>query len=79
MKDSYANYFCKKFYCILLKPERLKFLNYIRPFGLFIANNQVGTYPLQAVIENLKSVEENNIIIETFKADVISLCLVSLK
>ncbi len=79
MNDSYANYFCQKFFNTLEKPERIKFLSYIRPFGVFIAKSKVGTYPLQAIIETIKYDEERYIIIETFKNDIIELAYVSFK
>jgi len=79
MSNSYANYFCQKFFCSLKKEDRIKFLCYIRPFGVFIATGKVGTYPLQAIIENLQSDDEKYIVIDTFKNDIIELSLVIIK
>ena len=78
MSDSYANYFCQKFFLSLEKEDRVKFLCYIRPFGLYIATGKVGTYPLQAILESIKYDEERYVIIDTFKNDVIELALVIL-
>lgn len=78
MNDSYANYFCQKFFCMLEEKERLKFLYYLRPFAVFIATSKIGTYPLQAIIESLKFEEEKNLIIEIFKNDILELAFVRL-
>ena len=76
MSDSYANYFCQKFFLALDLEDRVKFLCYIRPFGFYIATGKVGTYPLQAIIESIKYDEERFVIIDTFKNDIIELALV---
>lgn len=77
MKDSYANYFCQKFFISLDKFDRIRFLTYIKPYGVKIATNKIGTYTLQAIIESLKYVEEKEIIIDTFKNYVIELAMVN--
>lgn len=78
MTDSYANYFCLKFFGLLEKNERIKFLNSIKPFGKKIAMNSVGTYPLQGIIESIKLRDEAIIIIETYKPYLIELSYVIL-
>lgn len=77
MKDSYANYFCTKFYLALTHHDKLKFLSYIKPFGAAIATNKIGTYPLQAIIESLKTEDEKMIVVETFRKDILNLSFVS--
>jgi hypothetical protein len=77
MNDSYANYFCLKFFGLLEKNERIKFLNSIKPFGKKIATNNVGTYPLQGIIESIKLRDEAIIVVETYKPHIIELSYVS--
>jgi len=77
MKDSYANYFCRSFYFALEKSDRLKFLQYIKHCAVIIAMNKIGTYPLQNIIENLKTKEEKMLVVEIFKNDVLELAYVN--
>ncbi len=67
MIDSYANYFCPKFYAYLDHDEKLDFLRNINDHILEIGNNKVGTYPLQAILEQLITESEKDIVIETLK------------
>jgi len=41
-----------------------------------IARTKVGTYPLQIIIENIKTKEETLIIVDAFKKDLLETCFV---
>lgn len=69
MVDSYANYFCQKFFGFLEDLDRISFLVNICEHFSQIANNKIGTYPLQAVLEQLKTDREKNMVIDTIKAN----------
>lgn len=75
MVDSYANYFCQKFFTFLNFEDRISFLLIMKESLEDISNSKVGTYPLQAIIENLKIDEEKKIVIEGVRGKVISMCL----
>jgi len=67
MTDSYANYFCQKFFGYVDYEDKIEFLVNIIEHFCQISNNKIGTYPLQAVLEQLKTERERNMIIETIK------------
>jgi hypothetical protein len=60
--DSYGNYFCQKFYTFVKFEERLMLLRHLRKYLLQISNSNIGTYPLQSIIEKLSKPEEKKII-----------------
>jgi hypothetical protein len=76
MIDSYANYFCQKFFSFLNNEQRLTFLKEIQDHFVQIGNSKIGTYPLQSIIEQLKTNEEKNIIIESLKDKLLEMCQV---
>jgi hypothetical protein len=67
MTDSYANYFCQIFYGFLDLKSKLLFLEQISKYMEEISNSKVGTYPLQAIIDSIRSLEEQTIIKEGIK------------
>lgn len=69
MVDPYANYFCQKFYAFLDFEDKLLFLSNIVENFTQIANNKIGTYPLQAVLEQLRSDREKNMVIEAIRVN----------
>ena len=62
MKDSYANYFCKKFFDCLCQKDRIEFLSIIQNDLKTLAIDITATYPIQGIIEQLGSKAEKNII-----------------
>ncbi len=76
MIDSYANYFCHKFFRYLNPECRLKFLLEIKDYVIIISNSKVGTYPLQAIIEQLNTNEEKLILIDAVRNNVLEMCQV---
>jgi hypothetical protein len=68
MTDSYANYFCQKFFGYLESEDKLIFLHNINEHFVMIANNKIGTYPLQAILEQLKSHKERHLVIQSIKS-----------
>ena len=74
MIDLYANYFFQKFYGFLSENDRILFLNEIKNKIVSIANNKIGTYPLQAVIDKMKMPIEREILIDSVKGRVMEMC-----
>ena len=74
MIDPYANYFCQKFFSVLNYDNKIKFLNSLIPEAEKISNSKIGTYPIQSVIEQLKTDAEQNIILSAIQGKVLSLC-----
>jgi hypothetical protein len=69
MIDCYGNYFCQKFYNHVTHEERLMILKQLKKHLVQVANNSVGTYPLQTIIENATNPEERVIICEAIAND----------
>ena len=74
MIDPYANYFCQKLYSVLSDDNKIKFLYSIVPEIEIISNSKIGTYPLQSVIEQLKTEKEQTIIMNALSEKILSLC-----
>ena len=74
MIDPYANYFCQKLYSVLNDENKMKFLYSLVPEIELISNSKIGTYPLQSVIEQLKTDKEQTIIMNALSGKVLSLC-----
>ena len=65
--DPYANYFCKKFFAYLNQKDRIDFLKGIEKSFIKLSSDNIGTYPIQTIIEYLNSKIEKNIIISAIK------------
>jgi len=63
MIHPYGNYFCQKFYPFLDLTSKLKFIKSLGEDLYTISNSQIGSYPLQTIIENLSSKVERELII----------------
>ena len=74
MIDLYGNYFFQKFYDYLSDSDRIFFLTKIKNFIVQIANNKIGTYPLQAVIDKMKTSLEKDILVDAIKFNVLEMC-----
>ena len=64
LKDNYANYFCKRFFCSLNQKDRIEFLTIIQNDLGSLAIDFTATYPIQGIIEQLGSKAEKKIIKE---------------
>ena len=62
LKDNYANFFCKKFFCCLNQKDRIDYLNIIQKDLGSLAIDFTATYPIQGIIEQLGSKAEKKII-----------------
>ena len=71
--DAYSNYFCKKFYSFLCLTDRIDFLNKIQNSIVKYSCDNIGTYPIQSIIENVSSNYEKIIIISALKDYIIKL------
>ena len=65
--NPYANYFCRKFFTFLNQKDRIEFLSQIKNSLYFLCTNNIGTYPIQGIIEYLGSKSEKNIILNELK------------
>jgi hypothetical protein len=74
IKEPYANYFCKKFFIYLNKKDRIDFLLIISSSIINLSINNIGTYPIQAIIEQIESKKEKKIIIDSIKNSIQVLC-----
>lgn len=74
MIDPYANYFCQKFFSVLNYANKIKFLNALTTNIESIANSKIGTYPLQSVIEQLQTDNEQLIILNAISGKILRLC-----
>jgi hypothetical protein len=75
MTDSYANYFCPKFFSLLKKDQRKIYLLNIKEHIHHICVSKIGTYPLQSVIDQLKLDEERIIIADSLQVNILDMCL----
>lgn len=75
MTDFYANYFCKKFYFFLQINERISFLNEIYNSIPSLSINPIATYPIQSIIELIKTNQEKQIVVSSVKNSLSSLFL----
>ena len=65
--DPYANYFCRKFFTYLNQKDRNEYLNAIKDNLIELCCNNIGTYPIQGIIEYIGSKTEKNLIINSIK------------
>ena len=72
--DAYANYFCKKFFNFLNQKDRIDFLLSIKDSLTKISINNIGTYPIQSIIEQVGSKNEKKIIINAIKDSISDFC-----
>ena len=65
--DEYSNYFCTKFFICLSQNDRIDFLKKIENSIVRFSCDNIGTYPIQTIIENLNSGLEKFILIKSIK------------
>lgn len=68
--DFYANYFCKRFFTYLNQKDRIDFLLAIEKSMVKLSSDNIGTYPIQTIIEHVGSKNEKNIIINALKDNI---------
>ena len=68
--DPYANYFCKKFFTFINTKDRIDFLNSIKDSLIKLSSNNIGTFPIQGIIEHIGSKLEKEIIVDTIKNNI---------
>ncbi|MCQ2817080.1 MAG: hypothetical protein MJ252_07430 [archaeon] len=74
MNDLYGNYFCNKIYGSLNKKDRIDFLFTIKNDFVNLSFNQVGTFPIQGIIEQCYSKSEKKMIINLIRPLLLSFC-----
>ena len=67
MCDFYGNYFCKKFFGVLNKKDRIDFINAIKSYFVKLSFDNVGTFPIQGIIEQVNSNYEKKFILSLVK------------
>ena len=75
LNDSYANYFCKKFFLYLNQKDRIDFLQNIQPALTQLSLNNIGTYPIQGIIEQIGSKIEKKIIVDSLINSIPEFCI----
>jgi hypothetical protein len=65
--DPYANYFIKKFFLYLNQKDRIDFIKIIEKSIIKLSMDQIGTFPIQTIIEHVGSKNEKSIIINEIK------------
>lgn len=75
MTDSYANYFCQRFFSILSLDKKNRFISIIAENIEYISTSKIGTYSLQSLIEQITLEEEQLIILNSLKGKVFFLCI----
>jgi len=74
MVDPYANYFCQRFFNYLNEEQRMGFLYELSYNIREISNSKVGTYPLQAILEQLVNEKERKVLTDSIKKICLDLC-----
>ena len=67
LKDSYANYFCKKLFKNLSQKDRIDYLTIIQSDLNILSTDSIATYPIQCIIEYLGSKNEKLIFYQGIK------------
>ena len=68
--DPYANYFCKKFFTFINQKDRIEFLKTIKDSLIKLSSNNIGTFPIQGIIEHIGSKLEKDIIVDSIKNNI---------
>lgn len=74
ISDSYANYFIKRFYFFLCQKDKIDFLLSIQPEIIHLSLDSIGTYPIQSIIEQISSINEQSIIISSIQSSLEEFC-----
>lgn len=74
ISDPYANYFIKRFYIYLSQKERVDFLYCIQSEIVRLSLDNIGTYPIQAIIDQVTSNNEKSIIIHAIEDSLSLFC-----
>jgi hypothetical protein len=72
--NSFSNHFCKRFYSYLSYLDRIDLLTQIKDSFIIFALDSVGTYPIQAIIEQVNSIPEKQFIIDAITPNIETFC-----
>lgn len=67
--DTYGNYFCQKFYSYLEINQKINFLYVLKNNLSNISSTQIGTYSIQAIIEQMLTEKERTVFAELLLND----------
>jgi len=67
MIDKYSNYFLQKLYGFMYANDKIVFLTYLKPYLSEVGNDSIGTFSLQAIIEQMITKEERRYFSEALK------------
>lgn len=73
MTDSYANYFCQKLLHNLTSDQRLTILRALAKDFVLVSCDEVGTHPMQRLVEMVNMEEEREIIFSAIQNDIVHL------
>ena len=73
--DPYANYFCLKIFYFLNAEDRIFFLEKISATFDVLSTNKISTYLIQCIVEKLNTPQEQIIIVNALKDNVVKLSL----
>jgi len=78
--NEYGNYFCPKLYKVIKEEEKILFIVILADNVLTIGKSKVGTYPLQAIIDQFNTEKEKEIMLQGLKNcnknDLLEMCFV---
>lgn len=74
MNDSYANYFCKRFFIYLNYKDRIDFLLTIQSSIIKLSLDSIGTYPIQSIVEQVCSKNEKMIFVNSIQNSIEEFC-----
>ena len=74
ISDSYANYFIKRFYSFLSQKDKIDFLLSIQPEINRLSLDSIGTYSIQSIVEQVSSINEQSIIINSIQNSLEEFC-----
>lgn len=73
MKDQYGNYFCQKLLHNASPDQRIKILKALSKDFVNVSCDDVGTHPMQRLVEMVNQEEERQTIVDAIKDDIVEL------
>lgn len=73
MIDQYGNYFCQKLLHNVSSEQRLKILRALQKDFVTVSCDEVGTHPMQRLIEMINLDEERECVFHAIKGDIVNM------
>ena len=74
ISNFYGNYFFKKFFTCLRKKDRIEVISIIKSEFVTLSFDNVGTFPIQGIIEQANSTYEKKLILQIIKPYIKEYC-----